>query len=282
MHEQATVTRCPYDAGMGNLFIESLQSNPPYFFAVLITVVISIVLHELAHGYAAIKLGDDTPIVTGHMTLNPLVHMGGFSLILLAIAGIAFGAMPVNRNRLRGRYGEAIMAAAGPATNVLLAVLTLAAVSLWDRFDHTAMADWTPVATNGRYLLVIFGMTNLLLAMFNILPVPPLDGGWIAANIFPAYRRVLSQDLARGITSALFLAVFLGGGTFLSRAAFNGTERFYTAVSGRPDFRLGIILQRGPITNPEMAKEYDAIEGIVDMFPNRILEPTRTIPATEP
>ena len=134
MHERVATGACPYHRGMGNLFIQTLWTDPTYFFGVLITVVVSIVLHELAHGYAAIKLGDDTPLVTGHMTFDPLVHMGGMSLILLAIAGIAFGAMPVDRTRLRGRYGEAIMAAAGPAMNVLLAVLALTTLGLWDRF----------------------------------------------------------------------------------------------------------------------------------------------------
>lgn len=271
-----------YDVGMGNLFIQTLQTNPPYFFAVVITVVISIVVHELAHGYAAIKLGDDTPIVTGHMTLNPIVHMGAMSLILLAIAGIAFGAMPVDRTRLRGRYGEAIMAVAGPASNVLLALLTLTAVSLWDRFDHSPMAEWSPVATNGRYLLVVFGITNLILALFNMLPVPPLDGGWIAANIFPAYRRLLSQDFARGITSALFIAVFLGGGAYLAEAAHAGTARYYKAVSGREDFRLGLILRRSPITDPERAKQYDAIEKLLELNPSRIRERLRNAPRDEP
>src|SRR5690606_18124128 len=58
------------------LFIETLSINPPYFFATVIAIVISIVLHELAHGWVAIRHGDDTPIETGHMTLNPIVHMG--------------------------------------------------------------------------------------------------------------------------------------------------------------------------------------------------------------
>ena len=69
-----------------NLFIKTVATDPAYFFAVLITVVISITLHELAHGFVAVKLGDDTPIHTGHMTLNPIVHMGIISLVLLAIA----------------------------------------------------------------------------------------------------------------------------------------------------------------------------------------------------
>ena len=73
------------------MFIEQLSTDPQYFFAVCITVVLSVCLHELAHGIVAIWLGDRTPIETGHMTLNPAVHMGWMSLVLLLVAGIAWG-----------------------------------------------------------------------------------------------------------------------------------------------------------------------------------------------
>ena len=95
------------------LFIDLITQAPEYYFSVVVAVVISIVLHELGHGFAAIWQGDDTPRISGHMTLNPLVHMGGFSLFLLVMAGIAFGQMPVNPGRFRSRYGNALVAAAG-------------------------------------------------------------------------------------------------------------------------------------------------------------------------
>ena len=78
------------------MFLQYLSTHPQLYFAVIIVVVISICLHELAHGFAAIALGDRTPEETGHITMNPLVHMGGFSLMMLAIAGISWGAMPVD------------------------------------------------------------------------------------------------------------------------------------------------------------------------------------------
>ena len=86
-------------------------------------------LHELAHGWAAIWLGDQTPVRQGRMTGNPLVHMGPWSLLMLAVAGIAWGQMPIDRTRLRGRHGEAIVAAAGPAMNVLLALAALSTLA---------------------------------------------------------------------------------------------------------------------------------------------------------
>ncbi|MGC4032717.1 MAG: site-2 protease family protein [Tepidisphaeraceae bacterium] len=228
----------------GHLFIQELQSDPPFFFATIITVVISVTLHELAHGVAAIKLGDDTPIYTGHMTLNPLVHMGGISLILLAVAGIAFGAMPVDRTRMRGKYADAIVAVAGPLTNILLSLLALTGLALWERFSHLPYAQWSPAMANGKYLLLVFGYTNLLLAMFNLLPLPPLDGFWIASNLIPSYRRLLSNDTARGVMTALFFAVFIGAGTLLNKVASPATFNYLKVVSGRSELHFDIIAAR--------------------------------------
>ena len=192
---------------MNGLFIQSLQTEPRYFFAVVITVILSITLHELAHGFVAIKLGDDTPAVTGHMTLNPLVHMGLFYFVLAVLATVGLG--------------------------------------LWYRFGTPD--DRVGAQANGLLLLSVFAITNFALAIFNMLPVPPLDGGYIAANLFPAYRRLLSGDMARGFLSAVTIALFLGGGTFI----FGGA---YTAYYG-----LGHAAAGGPIY-PELTARVPAVE----------------------
>ena len=89
-------------------------------------VIFSICLHELAHGWAAIWQGDRTPRETGHMTMNPMVHMGGASLIVFALVGIAWGLMPTDPSRYRwGRRGRIAVAAAGPLMNLLIAVVSL-------------------------------------------------------------------------------------------------------------------------------------------------------------
>jgi Zn-dependent protease len=199
------------------IFIEYLTISPPFFFATIIAVVISITLHELAHGWVAIKHGDDTPIVTGHMTLNPLVHMGMFSLILLALVGIAFGAMPIDRTRLRGKYAESLVAVAGPATNLVLGVLAVLAMGLWLRFGSPP-PDAGPGA-NGWLLLERFATLNIALMIFNMLPIPPLDGSHIMANISSGYRRLLSHEFAQGASTAIFFAMFLGAGVFIFRVS---------------------------------------------------------------
>ncbi len=96
------------------MFINQLFRNPVYFLRVVIILIVSICLHELGHGIAAISQGDDTLFKTGHLTLNPLVHMGIHSLIFLAIAGIAWGQMPVNPGKFRSpKWGNILVAAAG-------------------------------------------------------------------------------------------------------------------------------------------------------------------------
>ena len=169
------------------MFINTLESDPFFFVCVVVTVVVSIVLHELAHGAAAIWQGDDTPITLGHMTINPVVHMGWFSLLLLATVGIAYGRMPVNPARFRSRFGDAMVAAAGPITNLLLALLSLTALGLWLRFQTGSVSSFQ---VNAKDFLWNFGYINVTLAGFNLIPVPPLDGSAILADFSPEYARV--------------------------------------------------------------------------------------------
>ncbi len=173
-------------------FIEYLFSpaSQLFFGCVVVTVVISIVLHELAHGWAAIWQGDDTPRQMGHMTGDPMVHMGGFSLLMLALVGMAFGAMPVNPSNFRSRYGDALVSAAGPAMNFLLALVALTALAVWVKISGSAIEG---PSKNGQFFLQIFGTTNIALGIFNLLPVPPLDGSTVLGNFVPAYRRWLDS-----------------------------------------------------------------------------------------
>ena len=173
-------------------FIEYLfdPASQLFFGCAVITVVISIVLHELAHGWAAIWQGDDTPQQMGHMTGDPMVHMGGFSLLMLALVGMAFGAMPVNPGNFRSRYGDALVSAAGPAMNFLLALVALTALAVWVKISGSAIDG---PSKNGQFFLQIFGTTNIALGIFNLLPVPPLDGSTVLGNFVPAYRRWLDS-----------------------------------------------------------------------------------------
>lgn len=160
-------------------------------FSWVFWVIISICLHELGHGFAAIWNGDNTPREMGRMNLNPLVHMGVPSLIVFAVIGIAWGVMPTDPSRYRHeRFGQITVAAAGPAVNLILATLCLFGSGVWLWAVATdAIAVEEPLRTNVFEFLYTGGWLNVVLAVFNLMPVPPLDGSRILGGIVPALNR---------------------------------------------------------------------------------------------
>ncbi|GJM18469.1 MAG: hypothetical protein DHS20C14_06820 [Phycisphaeraceae bacterium] len=178
----------------------------------IVWVVGSIVLHELAHGWAALSRGDQTPRVTGHMTWNPVVHMGQMSLIVFLLVGVAWGAMPVSPSRMRGRWGPTIVSAAGPAMNLAIAVIAMLLAVLWLGLAGGAPE---PLRTNVHIFLSLGAMLNLVLMALNLLPIPPLDGGRIAMDISHAYRRMLTTEHAQWVAIGAFLLLLYAGGRFI-------------------------------------------------------------------
>ena len=211
------------------MFIQYLVEDPQWYLMVVTTVVISIVLHELAHGWSAIWQGDDTPIHTKRMTGNPLVHLGPFSIAALFLCGIAWGQMPVDPTRFRSRYGEAIVSAAGPATNLLLATIALTGLGLWARFGINDQE----VPRNIVRFLYIFGSTNLLLCLFNLMPAPPLDGSHILANFHQGYADFVHDPSRQGVFIIMFMFVFAVSGVLLGWVY--GAARDYTSIIAGSD-----------------------------------------------
>ncbi len=172
----------------------------------IVWVMTSVVLHELGHGYAALAEGDPTPRDSGHITLNPIVHMGWFSIVAFLIMGIAWGLMPVNPSRFRnGRKGWAFVAAAGPAVNLALSAVCIVACAVAIRYGPQN----EPLATNLRLFLVTGAWLNLYLMIFNLMPVPPLDGSIILAGFSNGAMRFFSKPGVQQFgLLALFIAVF--------------------------------------------------------------------------
>ncbi len=214
-------------------FIQNLfgsQQQQLFFGCVVVTVIISIVLHELAHGWAAIWQGDDTPRQMGHMTGDPMIHMGGFSLLILVLVGMAFGAMPVNPNNFRNKYGDALVSAAGPAMNFLLAFVSLTGLALWIIVAEPAREG---LAQNGQYFLKIFGVTNIALGIFNLIPVPPLDGSTVLGNFVPAYRRWLeSLGNPTWMFFILFIVLFNAPDKYHPFEIANNAMKIYLSLFG--------------------------------------------------
>jgi Zn-dependent protease len=163
-------------------------------------VIASICLHELSHGVAAIRLGDNTPVYTGHMTWNPLVHMGRMSLIMFALVGITWGAMPVNPSRFQHRYGDAIVAFAGPLCNALLFLILMPTLIGWFKLAGGKVDK--ELFINVAMFIHVGAQINIILFFFNLLPVPPLDGSRIIGDFFPRYN-----DLWRGPNAEVFAII---------------------------------------------------------------------------
>ena len=166
-----------------------MGSNAIYLVTVwAIPVIVAVTFHEAAHGFVAYRLGDDTAWRLGRVSFNPAKHIDPFGtillpgLLLLLHAPFLFGyskPVPVNFGRLRSpRRDMVLVAAAGPAMNIALAVVAALAFHLVGYLPVTA-AQW--LADNLRNALIL----NVVLAVFNMFPLPPLDGGRILVGILP-------------------------------------------------------------------------------------------------
>ena len=184
-----------------SLFISNLFEAPAFYFFWIISVAFSICVHEFSHAAAASAFGDDTARANGFMTLNPLRVMGITSMICLALFGIAWGAVPINPWAYRKKYQPALVAAAGPFANLALAVVfgiifrLLALVSLP---AGSAILLFTGVACRA----------NCLLFVFNMLPIPMLDGWSVLRPFVPAMNNLSPQTLSN-ISTGCILVLWL-------------------------------------------------------------------------
>jgi Zn-dependent protease len=163
----------------------------------VLPLVFAITFHEAAHGFVAHRLGDNTAYELGRVSFNPLRHIDPFGtvvlpgILLLSHSPFLFGyakPVPVNFRALRNpRIGMVLVALAGPATNIALALAAALAFHFL-AFVPASAAQW--IADNLKNALVI----NVVLAIFNMLPIPPLDGGRVAVGLLP---RFLAAPLAR-------------------------------------------------------------------------------------
>lgn len=191
---------------------------PELAVAVLATVL-AITLHEAAHGYAALGLGDDTAARAGRLSLNPLRHVDPVGTVLLpgilvAVQLLTIGRVeamfgwakpvPVDIMRLRNpRFGMVLVAAAGPAMNVFLAWCAAMLAHPLESLDGIV----PPAALElGVRFIVLSILANLLLGLFNLIPIPPLDGGRIMVGILPA---PLARPLARLEGAGLLIVMLM-------------------------------------------------------------------------
>lgn len=199
---------------------------------VIAVILGSMILHELMHGLVAYALGDDTAKLQGRLTLNPIKHIDPFMTIILpvilAISGgpIFGGAKPVpfNPNRLRySEWGVALVAISGPLTNLLIAFVS---------FGIFTVSGVSAGSTLGQILMMVV-IVNIGFFVFNMIPVPPLDGSRVLYAFAPDFvrRGMIALERSGGIFIVLLIVLLASGfiGTFMN-AAIGGILRLFIQI----------------------------------------------------
>ena len=203
--------------------------------SVLIVIVFSMVLHELAHGVTAYLLGDTTAKEDGRLTLNPIKHLDpimsvALPLMSFLLGGVVFGGakpVPVNTRRLKGgAWGMALVAIAGPLTNFILA------------FVGFLVWYWTGATGEDTFLssmVVNMVFVNLGFGVFNMFPIPPLDGSRVLYVLMPDMVRDFMEKIEKIGIFIVYILIVLGGSVFSSimTGAMNGILSGFYWIIGR-------------------------------------------------
>lgn len=191
--------------------VQRAADDPVGFIAFVIAIVLGITVHEFMHAYAAHRLGDDTARLLGRLSLNPMAHLDPFGTLLLVLAGFGYGKpVPFNESRLRTTLGVTFVALAGPLANIALAALC--AIPL--RFGSAS-------AFGGAYeeILGAIVLWNCVLAIFNLIPIPPLDGANVVYGLLPP-RQQYSWRTYQQYGPFLLLGILLLAPRVLSTLVF--------------------------------------------------------------
>lgn len=210
--------------------------NSAYILQKLISIpliLLALTGHELAHGWVSYKLGDPTPKRDGRLTLNPLAHLDPIGALLLLIAGFGW-AKPVMINPQyykNPKAGTALVSAAGPAANLVMAFLITALYAVFakvcialDWYNETAI-EWAKTVTQ------LFASYNLSLMLFNLIPIPPLDGSKIVGAFLPnrIYYKVMEYERYYSVALIILIFVLMRLGVF-ERFISGGMSLIFSAM----------------------------------------------------
>jgi Zn-dependent protease len=207
----------------------------PVIVGSVVILILSLGIHEAAHGWVALKCGDTTARDMGRITVNPIVHIDPFMTIILPVLcylsmGIPFGGakpVPVNFYNLRKPYRDmALVALAGPVSNFLIAILLV-----FIRKVVVLKYHWLQEGLAGDVILALGLRLNLLLAAFNLLPIPPLDGSRVMAWLLPEDLRPPYMRLESfGLLLVLGFVFFVPGGYSLVWGMMNTMLEWVEAI----------------------------------------------------
>lgn len=181
--------------------------DPPVIIAFIVTAILAFAYHEFAHAIVADRLGDDTPRSYGRISLNPIVHLDLFGIIMLLLTGFGWASTPVNPYNFRGnrRVSHALVAVAGPIANLIMAAIF--AFPLRFQLVNT-FQEGIFLPSAGQFCTI--GMAiNLLLFAFNLIPIPPLDGFTILIGLVPAEMAYRLEPIRQYGQIILLVTIFL-------------------------------------------------------------------------
>jgi len=184
-----------------NLFISYLWTDSRFYLSIIVIIIFSISIHELAHVYTAMREGDFSAANAGYYTLNPLVLMGATSIILLMIFGFAWGAVPVQPSRMRRKHSHLIVSCAGPISNLILAMVFSFIYSILLIILNNSESPAISFFALGTIL-------NCGLFILNMLPVPIFDGWKLYETVIPKLQNI-SQEHRSSITFFAIMAFML-------------------------------------------------------------------------
>ena len=182
--------------------VQRAASDPIGFVGFVIAILLGITVHEFMHAYAATRLGDDTARLMGRLSLNPMAHLDPFGTLLIVLAGFGYGKpVPFNESRLRSAIGVSGVALAGPFANLVLAALC----ALPLRFGGI-----DPLG--GAYSVILESIVfyNCILAVFNLIPIPPLDGANVVYGLLPPQQKYTWRTYQQYGPVLLLLLLFFG------------------------------------------------------------------------
>jgi Zn-dependent protease len=201
------------------MLLFNLLNNPILFIGFIIGILSAITIHEAAHAWTAYKLGDPTAKIEGRVTLNPFAHLDFLGTIMLLFFGFGWGKpVPINERNFKSRFDEVKVSLAGVVCNFILAVLIAIVIRLVPMPEYLAM------------VLIIIIQINITIMIFNLLPIPPLDGSSLLKALLPYDI----YNTLRQMTPYLFIAfiIFIYSTPYLSNFISNFTNYLLKILIG--------------------------------------------------